>query len=92
MPSSSPSSSHVGPSKPVYAGKQARGRIKSLTRGQGSGVISTSSGDVFFHKADFRGTFWDLNVGDQVAFELLNDTISGPRAQNVRLAPLRKAR
>jgi cold shock CspA family protein len=83
-------SPHAGPLKPVYAGKQARGRIKSLTRGQASGVISTPNGDVFFHKADFRGTFWDLAVGDQVSFELLNDTISGPRAQNVRLAPASK--
>ena len=91
MPSNSPLS-HVGPSKPVYAGKQTRGRIKSLTRGQGSGIISAPRGDVFFHKADFQGKFWDLNVGDPVVFELLDDSISGPRAQNVRVAPIRKAR
>ena len=86
------SPSHVGPSKPVYAGKQTKGRIKALTRGQASGIISTADGDVFFHKADFQGKFWDLNVGDRVSFELLNDTISGPRAQNVKVSPIRKAR
>lgn len=86
------SPSHVGPTKPVYAGKQTKGRIKALTRGQACGIIHGTSGDVFFHKADFQGKFWDLNVGDQVVFELLNDSISGPRAQNVRLASTRKAR
>ena len=33
---------------------------------------------------------WKL--GDRVVFELLDDSISGPRGQNVRLAPARKAR
>ena len=87
-----PSPSHAGPSKPVYAGKLTKGRIKALTRGQGSGIISATRGDVFFHKADFHGKFWDLQVGDRVTFELLDDSISGPRAQNVRVAPARKAR
>lgn len=86
------SPSHVGPTKPVYAGKQTKGRIKTLTRGQACGIIHGSTGDVFFHKADFQGKFWDLNVGDTVVFELLDDSISGPRAQNVRLAPSRKVR
>jgi len=40
-----PSPSHVGPSKPVYAGKVTKGRIKALTRGQGSGIISAPRGD-----------------------------------------------
>ncbi len=84
------SPSHVGPSKPVYAGKHSKGRIKLLTRGQGSGIISTAAGDVFFHKTDFQGKFWDLNVGDRVTFELLDDSISGPRAQNVRVSASKK--
>jgi hypothetical protein len=87
-----PSPSHVGPSKPVYAGKVTKGRIKALTRGQGSGIISAARGDVFFHKADFLGKFWDLQVGERVTFELLDDSISGPRAQNVRVSSARKAR
>ena len=44
---------------------------------------------MFFHKTDVQGTFWDLKRGDQVMFELLKDTISGPRAQKVR-APARE--
>ena len=74
------------PSKPVYSGKRTKGRIKAIVRGQGSGIISAPSGDVFFHKTDVEGKFWDLNVGDAVVFELLDDPISGPRAQKVRLA------
>ena len=73
-------------SKPVYAGKPTKGRIKFLIRGQGSGIISAPRGDVFFHKSEVSGKFWDLNVGDRVVFELLDDSISGPRAQNVRAA------
>lgn len=84
--------SQVGPSRPVYAGKQSKGRVKALTRGQGSGIISAPRGDVFFHKADFKGKFWDLKVGERVVFELLDDTISGPRAQNVRVSPARPAK
>jgi cold shock CspA family protein len=87
-----PSPSHVGPTKPVYAGKLTKGRVKALTRGQGSGIISAARGDVFFHKADFLGKFWDLQVGERVTFELLDDSISGPRAQNVRVTPARKGR
>jgi cold shock CspA family protein len=38
------------------------------------------------------GKFWDLQVGERVTFELLDDSISGPRAQNVRVSSARKAR
>ncbi len=82
--------SNVGPAKPVSPGKQSRGRIKGLTRGQGSGIISAPRGDVFFHKTDFQGKFFDLNVGDDVIFDLLDDSISGPLAQNVRVASAKK--
>jgi cold shock CspA family protein len=87
-----PRPSRAAASKPLYSGTLTNGRIKLLVRGQGTGIISTSSGDVFFHKSDFRGTFLDLAVGDRVVFELLDDSISGPRGQNVRLAHARKAR
>ena len=79
-------------SRPLYVGDPAKGRIKLLVRGQGSGIISTSRGNVFFHKADVQGEFWDLNVGDLVVFELLDDAISGPRAQRLRTARPRKGR
>lgn len=82
----------IGPSKPVHVGKLTKGRIKLLVRGQGSGIISASRGDVFFHKTEVNGKFWDLKVGDRVVFELLDDSISGPRAQNVRAARSPKAR
>jgi cold shock CspA family protein len=82
----------IGPSKPVHAGTPAKGRIKLLIRGQGCGIISASRGDVFFHKTEVQGKFWDLKVGDRVVFELLDDSISGPRAQHVQAARSRKAR
>ena len=72
--------------KPVYAGQPTRGRVKHLWGGQGSGIISAPCGDVFFHKSDANGSYWDLKIGERVVFELLNDPISGPRAQNVKLA------
>jgi cold shock CspA family protein len=74
----------AGADKPIYSGKPARGRIKDLVRSQASGVISSQSGNVFFHKSDVEGEYWNLEVGDQVEFELLEDAISGPRAQHVR--------
>ena len=83
---------NVGQARPAYTGAMTKGRIKLLVRGQGSGIISGPRGDVFFHKSEVRGTFWDLNVGDRVVFELLDDSISGPRAQNVRRARSGKAR
>jgi cold shock CspA family protein len=75
----------AGAEKPVYSGKPASGRIKELVRSQASGTISSPTGKVFFHKSDVDGEYWKLSVGDQVRFELLDDAISGPRAQHVRL-------
>jgi cold shock CspA family protein len=91
MPSHLPSH-FVGPVKPACRGEVTKGRIKLLVLGQGSGIISAPSGDVFFHKTDVQGTFWDLKRGDAVVFELLRDAISGPRAQKVRVAAARKSR
>jgi cold shock CspA family protein len=80
------------PTKPSYSGTASSGRIKTLIRGQGTGIISAPGGDVFFHKSDVQGSFLDLAVGDRVEFDLLADTISGARAQNVRVAPARRSR
>jgi cold shock CspA family protein len=58
-----------------------------LFTGQSHGFIRTRSGrDVFFHRGDVEeGTsFNDLAVGDGVAFELLEDAVSGARAVRVR--------
>jgi cold shock CspA family protein len=62
-----------------------RGRIVRLFAGQGHGVIRANGGDVFFHRADLEdGTsINDLHVGDTVAFERLDDRISGARALRV---------
>lgn len=87
-----PRPSRASTSKPLYSGTASNGRIKTIVRGQGTGIISAPSGDVFFHKSDVKASFLDLAVGDKVVFELLDDTISGPRAQNVRLAQPRKSR
>jgi cold shock CspA family protein len=91
MPSHLPSN-FAGPTKSATRGEVTKGRIKLLVLGQGSGIISGPDGDVFFHKTDVQGTFWDLKRGDQVVFELMRDAISGPRAQKVRVASNRKAR
>ena len=41
---------------------------------------------MFFHRSDTTfGTFNKLTVGDKVAFELIEDRVSGPRATAVRL-------
>lgn len=78
--------------KPLYTGTTTQGRIKTIVRGQGTGIISAADGDVFFHKSDVQGSFLDLVVGDKVVFELLPDNISGPRAQKVRVASAAKKR
>jgi cold shock CspA family protein len=62
-----------------------RGRIKSFVRGQGTGYIRDESGrDVFFHKGDVVDKGYnDLEVGGQVTFEVIEDPISGARAQKI---------
>jgi cold shock CspA family protein len=75
----------AAPGVPVRVGRVTSGRIKQLLRGQGTGIIATADRDVFFHKSDANGSFADMNVGDRVVFELLEDAISGPRAQKVRV-------
>jgi cold shock CspA family protein len=73
--------------KPIdLRGRPATGRISSLLVGQGHGQIRCRDGlAIFFHRADLQeGTsFNDLQVGDTVAFELLDDSVSGPRALRV---------
>ena len=63
------------------------GRIKSLTRGQGIGYIRDAKGrDVFFHKADvLDNQYNNLDEGVAVRFEVVEDRISGTRAQRVKL-------
>jgi len=63
------------------------GRIVTLWTGQGHGVIRTDQyREIFFHRGDVdEGTqFNDLRIGDTVAFELLDDKVSGARALRLR--------
>lgn len=78
----------AGPARSEIRASSAKGKIKRLVGGQGSGLISADRGDVFFHKSDVQGKYWELAVGDPVIFDLLDDPISGPRAEKVR--PARK--
>jgi cold shock CspA family protein len=68
-------------------GVPATGRIVKLFVGQGYGFIRLPDGrDIFFHRADVQeGTsINDLNVGDFLKFDLLDDPVSGGRALHVR--------
>lgn len=68
-------------------GQPTTGRVARILYGQGFGFIRIDERrDVFFHRKDvFDGTFNELSVDDQVALELIEDALTGPRA--VRVAP-----
>jgi cold shock CspA family protein len=62
------------------------GRIVKVFFGQGYGIIRLADGrEIYFHRADIReGTsINDFEVGDHVAFERIDDRISGSRALGV---------
>jgi cold shock CspA family protein len=67
-------------------GSRAIGRISKLLIGQGHGFIRLHDDrEVFFHRRDVAdGTvFNELEIGNEVIFELLEDSISGARALRV---------
>jgi cold shock CspA family protein len=67
-------------------GKPETGRIVRILTGQGHGYIRLrNEREVYFHRADLRDntTFNSFQIGDVVTFELLEDTVSGPRALRV---------
>ena len=77
----------MAPGKPVRSddarGRRASGKIVNILTGRGHGFIRLpDEREVYFHRADLQeGTsFNDLQVGDAVTFELLEDTVSGARA------------
>ena len=75
------------PNQPLPpTGRPARGQIVRIHSGQSHGFIrDEDSREVFFHRTDTAwGTFNQLLVGDTVAFELIEDRCSGPRATRVR--------
>jgi cold shock CspA family protein len=67
-------------------GTPATGRITKLVRGQGQGYIRLDDRrSVFFDRRDLmNGDFNDLVIGETVAFELIEDRLSGPRAQRIQ--------
>jgi cold shock CspA family protein len=76
------------PNQPLPpCGRPTSGRIIRIHAGQSHGFIrDVESREVFFHRSDTTfGTFNKLIVGDKVAFELIEDRVSGPRATGVRL-------
>ena len=75
------------PNQPLPpAGRPMSGRITKIHAGQSHGFIRDEDHrEVFFHRSDTTfGTFNKLTVGDEVAFELIEDRFSGPRATHVR--------
>ena len=72
--------------RPAQQGVPDTGRIVKLFVGQGHGLIRLANGrEIYFHRADIKeGTsINDLNIGDVVAFERLDDVVSGARALHV---------
>jgi cold shock CspA family protein len=71
-------------------GVPAAGRIIKIMVGQGHGFIRlTDDREVYFHRADLEEStsINDLTIGDIVAFDHVDDTVSGPRALHVRRTP-----
>ena len=73
---------------------RASGTIIRLVVGQSHGFIRLRDRrEVFFHRADLREdtSFNTLKVGEPVAFDLITDAVSGPRAISVtRNVPTRR--
>jgi cold shock CspA family protein len=69
-------------------GRKTTGRIVRMLYGQSYGLIRMSDRrDVFFHRKDARASlFNNLSVGDHVAFELIEDPLTGPRGVRVSRA------
>jgi cold shock CspA family protein len=78
------------PSRPTDPrGKPTTGRIVTIMSGQGHGYIRLrDKRQVYFHRADVLDDtrFSDLEIGETVSFELLEDPISGARALRVTRA------
>src|SRR3954469_14855623 len=75
-------------------GRPTSGKGIRIHAGQSHGFIrDENSREVFFHRSDTTfGTFNKLLVGDKVAFDLIEDRVSGPRATGVRLGNATRSR
>ena len=75
------------PSRPTDPqGTPSAGRISRIRVGQSDGFIRLRDDrEIYFHRGDLeqRSAFNDLQVGDAVTFELLEDRVSGARALRV---------
>src|SRR5436309_2171229 len=62
-----------------------QGTVATIARGRGSGYVRESRGELlYFNRRDVvDGTFNDLDIGDAVAFEVIEDAMSGHRAARV---------
>ena len=72
-------------------GAPATGRIVKLLVGHGHGFIRLDDDrEVYFHRADLEdgASINDLTIGDVVAFDHLDDAVSGARALRVRRGPV----
>jgi cold shock CspA family protein len=73
--------------RPAADGRPMAGVITRMLQGQGSGAIRTDDvRAVYFHRTDVTddSAFEKLSVGDAVTFVLVEDSLSGPRAEQVR--------
>jgi cold shock CspA family protein len=66
-------------------GRASTGTVATITRGRGDGYIREHRGDLlYFNRRDvIDGGFNDLNIGDRVTFEIIEDKVSGHRAVRV---------
>ena len=75
------------PGQPLpLSGRPTTGKISRIVTGKSHAFIRDASGrEVFFHRADVvEGRFNDLEVGDRLAFEAIEDRVSGWRGIRVR--------
>jgi cold shock CspA family protein len=77
---------------PAEHGRETKGRVAQLSRGRLCGLIRARDGQtVFFHGRDLEGLKYnDITVGASVTFELIPDSISGPRATRIRVKGRRR--
>lgn len=71
-----------------------KGRVTQLSRGRLCGSIQAADGQtLFFHGRDLdRVRYNDLEIGDPVTFDLIDDPISGNRAAKIRVTKTARPR
>ena len=74
-----------GPDPHDPRGRTASGQVATITGGRGDGFIRETRGALlYFNRRDVTdGTFNDLDIGDAVTFEVIEDEVSGHRAARV---------